>query len=234
MKLQNYQIVKSGKKKNNKEKENKDKDNNNKDEENKDEIIGEITREDDSSDNLMSSTFIQKCFIAIVRFVDIKAYKANEYKIYFNFNQFQKFQKMEKYIDKVSFLIKFIDINHVKKIVTIDYKRLDNFDENEWIKDFNKYNTHYLQTIESKTTNMLDYRRTTAEYSGMTKNSLIQIEIYTPISLARTLNDSGNIKTDKTFFNNNYLDQANCVEKDNILELSKIFYNSYEEEQNKK
>ena len=141
---------------------------------------------------------------------------------------------MEKYIDKISFLIKFIDINHIKKSVTIDYKSLDNFDENEWIKDFNQYNTQYIKTLDNRTTNLPDYHRTNAEYLGMTKNSVIQIEIYTPISLARTLSESGSIKTEKILLNNDYQDKAVYVEKDDILKMSKIFYNCYGEENAKK
>ena len=190
--------------------------------------------EEISNTDLVNSTFVQKCFIAVVRFVDTKTFKAHEYKIYFNFNQFQKFQKMEKYIDKISFLIKFIDINHIKKSVTIDYKSLDNFDENEWIKDFNQYNTQYIKTLDNRTTNLPDYHRTNAEYLGMTKNSVIQIEIYTPISLARTLSESGSIKTEKILLNNDYQDKAVYVEKDDILKISKIFYNCYGEENAKK
>ena len=191
-------------------------------------------KEELSKADLVNSTFVQKCFLAVIRFVDTKTFKAQEYKIYFNFNQFKKFQKMEKYIDKISFLIKFIDINYTKKSVTIDYKSLDNFNETEWIKDYKQYNSQYLKTLENKSTNSIDYHRTSAEYLGMTKNSVIQIEIYTPISLARILNESGSIKTEKILLNNNYQEKAILIEKDDILEMSKIFYNCYEDEQNSK
>ena len=200
-----------------------------KEEEKKDEIT--VAQ---NEDEFINSTLVQKCFIAIVRFVDTKTFKAHEYKIYFNFSQLQKFQKMERYIDKISFLIKFININHLKKKVTMDYKALDSFDEDEWIKDFNKYNVNYLETVDSVTNGTFEYRRTSAEYAGMVKNSVIQVEIYTPLSLARILNESGVIKTEKVFLNNNYQDDIMCVEKDNILHLSKIFYDCYEEEQNSK
>ena len=224
----------------NKENENKEEGNKeegnkeeNKKEESKKEENKEIERAEEAKD-FINSTFIQKSFIAIIRFADIKTSKANEYKIYFNFNQFQKFQKMEKYVDKISFLIKFVDINYIKKSVTMNYKSLDNFDENKWIKEFNQYNTHYLNTLENKSSSINDVHRMAAEYLGMTKNSIIQIEIYTPISLARTLSEIGLVKTEKTLMSNNYQDKAVDVEKDNILEMSKIFYDSYEEEQNKK
>lgn len=227
-------------KENNKDESNKkenkeidEEDNNNKDSDKSQthEEEGKIIQKEN---DLINSTFIEKCFISIIRFVDTKTFKANEFKIYFNFSQFQKFQKMEKYIDKISFLIKFVNINYKKKYINVDYKSLDSFDEDEWIKDFNRYNTQYIQTLNNSSTNMLDYHRTNAEYLGILRNSVIQIEIYTPISLGRTLNDSGSIKTEKIFMNNDYQDKVVSVGKDDILEMSKIFYDCYEEEQNKK
>ena len=188
-------------------------------------------KEELSNDELTNSTLVQKCFIAIIRFVDIKTTKAHEFKIYFNFNQFIQFQNMENYIDKISFLIKFIDINYIKKSVSFDYKSLDNFDEKEWIKDYIRYNNQYLMQTENKNNLNNDYHRTYAEYLGMSKNSVIQIEIYTPIILARIMDEVGNIKDEKVLFNNNYQDQLVHIKKDDILEMSRIFYNCYEEEQ---
>ena len=208
------------------EKDNKkDENKNEKEEENLNQIII------NENDSLVNCTFVEKCFIAIIRFVDTKTYKANEYKIYFNFNHFQKFERMEKYIDKISFLIKFINIYYFKKTVTMDYKSLDSFNENEWIKDYNKYNGKYLNIPDNKLKKTLDYHRNNAEFIGMLKNSVIQMEIHTPLSLARILNDSGTIKTEKIFMNINYQEKSMNIEKDNILEISKIFYDCYEEEQ---
>ena len=215
-------------------KENKDEtdkqkleDNKNKEDQKDDNIIE--NKEDDSNNEIFNSTFVQKCFISIVRFVNSKTYKAKEYKIYFNFNQYQKFQKMEKYIDKISFLIKFIHIDYIKQKVTIDYKSLDDFDENKWIKEYNLYNLNILETMENEY--KIDKHRTSAEYLGMTKNTIIQIEILTPLSLARILGESGSIRTEKAILNNNYQNNLMKVAKDNILQLSKIFYACYEEEQ---
>ena len=198
--------------------------------------------EENEKEELINSTFIEKCFLAIIRFVDTKTFKANEFKIYFNFNQFQKFQKMEKYIDKISFLIKFLDINYTKKSVTIDYKSIDNFNEKSWIKDYNQYNTHYLQTLDNKqnnnkqnnNNNTNEYSKNSAEYIGMTRNSVIQIEVLTPISLNRTVNDSGFIKTQIKMLNNKNQNKAVKVNKDDILGMSRLFYNCFEEEQNNK
>ena len=208
----------------------KEEDNKNK-EDKKDENLIE-NKEEDSNNEVINSTFVQKSFISIVRFVNTKTYKAQEYKIYFNFNQHLKFQKMEKYIDKISFLIKFIHIDYIKQKVTMNYKSLDDFDENKWIKEYNLYNMNVSKTVENE--NKIDKHRTSAEYLGMIKNSIIQIEILTPISLARILGESGSIRTEKVILNNNYQNNLMKVEKDNILQLSKIFYTCYEEEQDLK
>ena len=196
--------------------------------------------EENEKEELINSTFIEKCFIAIIRFVDTKTFKANEFKIYFNFNQFQKFQKMEKYIDKISFLIKFIDINYTNKSVTIDYKSIDNFNEKAWIKDYNQYNTHYLKTLDNKQSNnnnnnnTNEHSKNSAEYIGMTRNSVIQIEVLTPISLNRTVNDSGFIKTQIKMLKSKNQNKAVKVKKDDILGMSRLFYNCFGEEQNNK
>ena len=181
-------------------------------------------------EKLHTSTLIQKSFIAIIRFADNKTLMADEFKIYFNFSQFQKFQKLEKFIDKISFLIKFIDINYIHKKVNINYKYLDSFNENEWIKDFEQYNYQYLNTLGNTSSPNLskDFQRIFSEFSGITKNTSIQIEIFRPLSIVRTLNENGSIKTEKNVLNNS-LEKTISVEKDDIREMSKIFYENIED-----
>ena len=168
-----------------------------------------------------------------IKFIDTKTFKANEYKIYFNFNQFEKIQKMEKYIDKISFFIKFINIDDIKKVVTMDYKSLDNFDENKWIKNYNKYNTQYLKTLENKSTNSSENKKMSIEFPGVLKNSLIQIEIFNPILLAKMFSESGIITNEKKMLTDNYQNKVIKIEKDNILRLSKIYYECLENEEKK-
>ena len=184
-------------------------------------------------EQLQNSTIIIKSFIAIIRFVDNKNSTAIEFEINFNFSQFQKFQKLEKFIDKISFLMKFINVNYINKTVNIDFKSLDNFDENEWIKDFEQYNSQYLTSANDATNNNNPQKETQkifAEFSGITKNTSIQIEIFRPLSLVRTLNENGFIKTEKNILGNNYIEKTVFVEKDNIKEMAKIFYDNYGED----
>lgn len=213
-------------KKENKTKNDTNKENNNKNitDTKKEQKEGQIQIIKDE-EKLQASTIIQKSFVAIIRFVDNKTLSAKEYKIFFNFAQFQKFQKLEKFIDKISFLIKFIDINYIHKSVNIDYKSLDNFNENDWIKDFERYNAHYISSINNKI--QKDNQRVFAEFSGMTKNTSIQIEIYRPLALLRTLNENGNIKTEKNVLGNNSMEKAINVGKDDIKGMSLVFYENY-------
>lgn len=185
----------------------------------------QISKEEDK---LQTSTLIQKSFIAIIRFVDNKTLIAKEYKIYFNFSQFQKFQKLDKFIDKISFLIKFIDINYIHQTVSINYKSLNNFNENEWIKDFERYNSQYLNSLNNI---QKDNQKVFTEFSGITKNTSIQIEIYRPLSLFRTLGENGSIKTEKNILGNNSLEKTINIEKEDVKEMSKIFYDNFTEEE---
>ena len=191
----------------------------------------EATQISKVEEKLHTSTLIQKSFIAIIRFADNKTLMADEFKIYFNFSQFQKFQKLEKFIDKISFLIKFIDINYIHKKVNINYKYLDSFNENEWIKDFEQYNYQYLNTLGNISSPNLskDFQRIFSEFSGITKNTSIQIEIFRPLSIVRTLNENGSIKTEKNVLNNNKMEKSIEVEHDDIKGMARIFYENYEE-----
>ena len=191
----------------------------------------EATQISKVEEKLHTSTLIQKSFIAIIRFADNKTLMADEFKIYFNFSQFQKFQKLEKFIDKISFLIKFIDINYIHKKVNINYKYLDSFNENEWIKDFEQYNYQYLNTLGNTSSPNLskDFQRIFSEFSGITKNTSIQIEIFRPLSIVRTLNENGSIKTEKNVLNNNIMEKSIEVENDDIKGMARIFYENYEE-----
>ena len=216
----------------NQSKTNINKENNNNSEQNnpKAESKEETVQISKGDEQLQNSTFILKSFIAIIRFVDNKTLKATEFKINFNFSQFQKFQKLEKLIDKISFLMKFININYIHKTANIDYKSLDDFDENEWIKDFEQYNSQYLTTAYNNTNNGNPQKETQkifAEFSGVNKNTSIQIEIFRPLSLVRTLDENGIIKSEKNILGNSFMEKTIFIEKDNIKEMSRIFYDNY-------
>ena len=80
----------------------------------------------------------QKCFKAIVTLSDFEKNKANEYSINFNYYQFNKFKTIEKYMNKISFIIKFLDINYENSTVKFDYDSLNSFNEKSWINQLKK------------------------------------------------------------------------------------------------
>ena len=69
------------------------------------------------------------------------------------------------------------------------------------------------------------------EFPGLRKNSLIQIEIFNPILSAEMLSESNIISNEKKLWNKNYQDMIINLEKDDVLELSKIFYDCLENEE---
>ena len=88
----------------------------------------------------MNTIIEQKCFRALVTVTDSDKYISNEYEINFNYKQFSKFKFIEKYMNKITFLIKFLNINYEKSLVEFDYDSLNNFNEKAWLFQLEKYN----------------------------------------------------------------------------------------------
>ena len=82
----------------------------------------------------------KKCFRALVTVVDIESNIGNEYMIHFNYKQSNKFKFIEKYMNKITFLIKFIDVNYDTCTIKFDYDALNSFNEKAWIMQLEKYN----------------------------------------------------------------------------------------------
>ena len=91
----------------------------------------------------------QKCFRAIVTVTDMDKLTANEYIIHFNYKQFNKFKFMEKYMNKITFLIKFIDVNYENSTIKFDYDSLNLFKEKAWISQLEKYNCNLKKNLNS-------------------------------------------------------------------------------------
>jgi len=89
---------------------------------------------------IINTIIEQKCFRALVTINDMDKLIANEYEIHFNYKQFNKFKFIEKYMDKISFLIKFLDINYEANTIKFDYDSLNIFNEKLWILQLEKYN----------------------------------------------------------------------------------------------
>ena len=95
----------------------------------------------------------QKCFRAIVTVTDLENLIANEYIIHFNYRQFNKIKFMEKYMDKITFLIKFIDVNYENSTIKFDYDSINNFKEKAWISQLKKYNRNLKLNLDMDNTN---------------------------------------------------------------------------------
>jgi hypothetical protein len=101
------------------------------------------------------------------------------YVIHFNFLQIKKIKKIEKFIDRINFLLKFIEIDFEWDKLTFNYDELNSFDENNWLKNVKKFcGKNYFDfniNIENKTiqNNQIEY--------NLNKNIKIKIEIKNPI-----------------------------------------------------
>ena len=91
----------------------------------------------------MNTIIEQKCFRALVTVTDLEKYTAKEYEIHFSYKQFSKFKFIEKYMNKITFLIKFLNINYETSTVKFDYESLNAFNEKAWLSELEKYNINY-------------------------------------------------------------------------------------------
>ena len=91
----------------------------------------------------MNTIIEQKCFRALVTVTDLEKYTAKEYEIHFSYKQFIKFKFIEKYMNKITFLIKFLNINYETSTVKFDYESLNAFNEKAWLSELEKYNINY-------------------------------------------------------------------------------------------
>ena len=161
-----------------------------------------------SEENKINKNYIleQKCFIALVTFTDNENSILNQYKIYFDYSHFTKFKSMEKYMEKTSFLIKFLDISYENCTIKFDYESLNAFDEKEWLYELEKYNSKFKKELTQKNINVIKDEskmgvplvintKNKAEFAGAMKGTTITIDIREPILLLRCFDKNGAIHT---------------------------------------
>ena len=102
-----------------------------------------INKNDKKIKNGINTIIEQKCFKAIVTVTDTEKYIGNEYEIFFNYNQFNKLKFISNYMNKISFLIKFMDVNYENLSLKFDYDSLNSFNEKDWISQLEKYNFNF-------------------------------------------------------------------------------------------
>ena len=200
-KIDNNQINNINNKENEKEKEGiylKLGDNNNKNEENKNDtnintnnesiLKNKQNKSENNNITYFNSTITQKGLLAVVYFIDIENNIYNQYTFHFNLDQLRKFQIMENFVDKLSFFIKFLNVDCERKIISFDFDSFNEFNELNWIKDFNKYNINFLN---QNNTNNSSIPNLVGEFPGLKEGIKIKVEIKYPLIQMRALNNSG-------------------------------------------
>ena len=146
-------------------------------------------------------------FVGIISLTNIEKCLCNVYTIHFNFYQMKKFKKIEKFIDKINFMLKFINFNFKLNNITFDYETLDEFKVNEWINDVRKFSGKDYFKNDS------NIERTQVEYL-INKNLKIKIEIKLPV-LKVEKNLKG-LSYKKNYYVQNELEKKICNSDDVI------------------
>ena len=135
-----------------------------------------------SDEKRINYLLVFKPIYAYVTVINNKRQWMDKYIIHFNFYQMQKFVKIEKYLNKVLFFIKFLDICYEDNTISYNYEELDNFEVEKWVKDVQKFNIGgYFNESEEKN------EKKELEFLGNTPNIIIKIEIKEPRIITRQL-----------------------------------------------
>lgn len=180
-----------------------------------------------------NSIFIQKGLLVIASFINTERMTINEYTFHFNLDQLRKFQLMESLEDKLSFFVKFSNINYEKESISFNFEAFNSFDVSKWVEDVNKYNFKYFKNC--KLTNeenkiedvpLPDDVSMMRVFPGLVKNTKIKIEMKCPLIIMKALDEFGFKTTEKV--NVNYKIEKKISNLENInnpLELTKKLLN---------
>jgi len=164
-------------------------------------------------------------FVGIISFTNVEKSICHVYTIHFNFYQMKKFKKIEKFIDKINFLLKFVNFNFKKNNVTFDYETLDEFKVIEWLHDVRKFSGKDYFKNDS------NIERTSEEYL-INKNIKIKVEVKMPI-----LNVEKNLKgftVKKNYYIQDDLERKICKSDDVIKYPEKLLLGIKEDNEVKK
>ena len=138
---------------------------------------------DEFNDNYLN-TFNN--FVLLVTYFNVNNNNKYVYVIHFNFKQIKKILKIEKFIDKINFLMKFIEFDFEWDKINFNYDKLNSFDENNWIKNIKKFcGKNYFNNYENK-----NIQNNQIKYNF--NNIKIKIEIKNPILTIEKNNDYNN------------------------------------------
>ena len=103
---------------------------------------------------------------------------------------------MEAMQDKMTYFLKFMNVNYDKETITFDFNSFKDFNEINWIKEINKYNSNYLSQHEAISEEaFLDENgqdtRMIRIFKGLKKNIQIKVEMKCPLIIMQDLDNFG-------------------------------------------
>ena len=178
--------------------------------------------------------FIQKGLIFIATYMDDKRKISNEFSIHFNVDQLRKFQIMEVIQDKMTFFLKFMNVNYDTETISFDFDSFKNFNETNWVTEIQKYNFNYInQHIPLSEEKILDENGKELNmikiFLGMRPNVQIKVEMKCPIIIMHDLNDSGFKYTEGVNVDTNIEKTLSKLKIKNTLDLTKKLFNVLKE-----
>ena len=140
--------------------------------------------------------FIQKGLLFIASLMNDERETINEFTFHFTVDELRKFQIMEAMQDKMTYFLKFMNVNYDKETITFDFNSFKDFNEINWIKEINKYNSNYLSQHEAISEEaFLDENgqdtRMIRIFKGLKKNIQIKVEMKCPLIIMQDLDNFG-------------------------------------------
>ena len=142
-----------------------------------------------TNENLISSNLIFQPIYVNVTVFNNEKYLQDQYKVHFNFYQMSKFVQIEKYLNKVLFFIKFLNITSEENNVSYYYGKLNEFNVENWVKDVKKFNLggHFKEKNEKN-------EKTIIEFEGPSSNIKIKIELYQSIIILKNIDNGKDVE----------------------------------------
>ena len=142
-----------------------------------------------TNENLISSNLIFQPIYVNVTVFNNEKYLQDQYKVHFNFYQMSKFVQIEKYLNKVLFFIKFLNITSEENNVSYYYGKLNEFNVENWVKDVKKFNLggHFKEKNEKN-------EKTIIEFEGPSSNIKIKIELHQSIIILKNIDNGKDVE----------------------------------------
>ena len=142
-----------------------------------------------TNENLISSNLIFQPIYVNVTVFNNEKYLQDQYKVHFNFYQMSKFVQIEKYLNKVLFFIKFLNITSEENNVSYYYGKLNEFNVENWVKDVKKFNLggHFKEKNEKN-------EKTIIEFEGPSSNIKIKIELNQSIIILKNIDNGKDVE----------------------------------------